>query len=264
MKNLIILGTLIIVLGYHQNFVQANETNINDEEVLFVFFSLPDGEAMLIQTGSGRNYLVNTGSMISEKILLEQMNNLGVKKVDTIIFTNQNKTTCGNAPRIIRRYHVQELIYSKELASMCTSNESTLQHVLWEQGEKHELSPGLTFRVLPAGNQDEMSLYIMYGKTSILYLASGRVDVEKDLIKKGSLQAEILKVGDYAQTQSPSIELLEKVDPHVAMIYPLKGINPNEGLLERLNESWIDVYQLRKVGTTTIHCTLEDYDMHPK
>jgi len=204
------------VLNSSQNIVDASEININGEEVLFVFFSLPDGEAMLIQTGNGENYLVNTGSKISEKILLEQMNNLGVKQLDSIIFTNQ------------------------------------------------KVSPGLTFRVLPADSEDEMSLYIMYGKTSILYLASGRVEVEKELIKNGTIQAEILKVGDYARTQSPSIDLLEKVDPHVAMIYPLKGISPNEGLLERLNESWIDVYQLRKVGTTTIHCTLEDYDMHPK
>ncbi|KGX85548.1 ComEC/Rec2 family competence protein [Pontibacillus marinus] len=264
MKKFMILLVLIIVLNSSQKIVDAGEININGEEVLFVFFSLPDGEAMLIQTGHGENYLVNTGSKISEEILLEQMNNLGVKQLDSIIFTNQNKTTCGNAPRLIKRYHVQQLIYSEDLSPMCTSEESTVQHALWKNGEKHEISPGLTFRVLPADTEDEMSLYIMYGKTSILYLASGRVEVEKDLIENGTIQAEILKVGDYARTQSPSIQLLEKVDPHVAMIYPLKGISPNEGLLERLNESWIDVYQLRKVGTTTIHCTLEDYDMHPK
>jgi len=252
------------VLSTSLHGVQANDSNINQDEVLFVFFSLPDGEAMLVKTGRGKNYLVNTGSMISEEKLLEQMNNLGIKQVDSIIFTNQNKTTCGNAPRLIKRYHVQQLIYREELAPMCESEESTVQHVLWKQGDQHELSPGLTFRVLPADNPDEMSLYIKFGKTSILYLASGRVENEKNLIQKGSLQAEILKVGDYARTQSPSIKLLEEVDPHVAMIYPLKGINPNEGLLERLNESWIDVYQLRKVGTTTIHCTQEDYDMHPK
>lgn len=244
--------------------VKANEANINSDEVLFVFFSLPDGEAMLIQTGEQKNYLINTGSKVSEKDLLEQMKKLGVKQVHSIIFTNQNKTTCGNASRLIKRYHVQELIYSNELQSMCTSEEATIQHKLWDKGKQYELSAGLSFKVLPADHKQEMSLYIEYGQTQILYLASGRVDVEKELLNNQSIQAEILKVGDYARTQSPSMELLEKIDPHVAMIYPLKGMTPNEGLLERLNESWIDVYQLRKVGTTTIHCTLEDYDMHPK
>lgn len=243
--------------------VASDQLELAQDEVVFVFFSLPDGEAMLIQTGTGEAYLVNTGSVVSETMLIEQMNQLGIRQLDGLIFTNQNHTTCGNVERLVKRYHVEALYFAHSLSSLCSKGIGNIKQHRWSEGEVHTLPNGLTIRVLPAQIPSDMSLYFMYGKTSILYLASGELTVEEKLIKLNPLKAEIIKVGDYATTQSPSSALLEKVDPHIALIYPLKGAHPNQTLLERLNESWIEVYQLKKVGTTTIHCTLDDYDLHP-
>lgn len=244
--------------------ITAEDLLMSDDEAVFVFFSLPDGEAMLIQSGDGRAFLVNTGSSISEKYLLEQMNQLGIKHLDGLILTNQDKFTCGNVNRLMKRYNVKRITYSHTLSPLCAQDTGVSTREKWSQGETHKLTQWLTVRVLPAQKQEDMSLLFQYGKTSILYLASGDLSVEEKLLNSYPIKAEIIKVGDYARTQSPSAALLEKVDPHVALIYPLKGVNPNVSLLERLDESWIDVYQLKKVGTTSIHCTLEDYDLHPK
>ncbi|MYL32775.1 hypothetical protein GLW08_17680 [Pontibacillus yanchengensis] len=238
--------------------------SLQEEEALFIFFALPDGEAMLIATGNDKNYLVNTASKASEHELIKQINHLGLKQIDGLILTNQNEHECGNTKRMVDRYHIEKIYSHGKVSSRC-AHQVTAQTGLeeWKQNESHDLTPSLHVQVVQITKHGDMSLFFTFGKTSLLYLASGDTELEGALMKS-SLRAEILKIGDYARTESPSMRLLESIDPHIAMIYPLKGSTPNEGLLERLYESWIDVYQLKKVGTTTVHCTKEDYELYPK
>lgn len=259
----IVIGVQLV--GLPPSYAQSPpKVSLQEDEALFIFFALPDGEAMLIATGNDKNYLVNTASKASEDELIKQINHLGLKQIDGLILTNHSESECGNTKRMVDRYHIETIYYHGNVRGDCMDQvmeQANMEE--WEQSESHELTSSLQVKVLPISKQDDMSLYFTFGKTSLLYLASGDTELE-DALLHSSLKAEILKIGDYARTDSPTLKLLESVDPHIAMIYPLKGSSPNDGLLERLYESWIDVYQLKKVGTTTVHCTKEDYELYPK
>lgn len=257
----ILLIMFLIVTSFPSDQIEAKRMLLDKNEAIFVFFSLPDGEAMLIQTGRGKDFLVNTASKESEDDLLAQLTNIGVDQLDSIILTNQEKSTCGNTSRIVERYHVESVIHGANLEEICSKSNNHAKEVIWKEGELHELNPGLSVRVLPSMGESDMSLFFMYGKTSLMYLASGELELEQKIADSYPLKAEIIKIADYARTQSPTLHFLEEVDPHVAMVFPLQGSRPNEGLLERLHESWIEVYQLKKTGTTTILCNLEDYEV---
>ncbi|MCD5322963.1 MULTISPECIES: hypothetical protein [Pontibacillus] len=259
MRRLLIM--FFVIFSIHGQQVDAERMILDKNEAIFVFLSLPDGEAMLIQTGRGKDFLVNTASKASEEKLLEQLANIGVDQLDSIILTNQEPSTCGNTSRIVERYHVDAVIHGMSEKKLCAESSNHAKEVIWKEGELHELNPGLSVRVLPSIDGSDMSLFFMYGKTSLMYLASGDMELEQKIANSYPLKAEVIKIADYARTQSPTLHFLEEVDPHVAMVYPLKGARPNEGLLERLHESWIEVYQLKKTGTTTIFCNLEDYEV---
>lgn len=235
---------------------------LTKNEIDYTFFSLPDGESMLIQTGRDKEILINTGSKKSEDILLEQLNALNIEHLDTLILTNQEEGTCGNTKRLVSRYNIKRIVYADEWTEVCSEkNNNDVSLVKWKQDQLHELSPGLFSRVLPTNQPTQMSLFIYYGKTSMLFLANGDLENEKNLMEIYPMDAEILKVGEYAQTTSPSMTFLDKVDPHLAIIYNQEGVKVNEGLIERLNESWIDVFFLKNVGTLEIRCSLEDYEI---
>ncbi|MDC3424766.1 hypothetical protein NC797_09615 [Aquibacillus sp. 3ASR75-11] len=231
---------------------------LTEKQVQFTFFDLPDGEATLIRTGKGKSILINTGSIESEEQLLKQLQERNMKQINTLILTKQTSDYCGNATRVMDRYNIQQIIYTGELNGTCEIPEKKREK--WKTGDLRELSEGLFFRVLHAENTGEMALGITYGDTSIMYLSNSDLKDEKYLLKY-SLDPEILKIGDYGSGNSPSEKFLSKTDPHVSIMFHCKKCKTNVDLLERLEESWIEVYQLDRIGTTTLEITPHDYDI---
>lgn len=244
-----------------QSAIHAEELESPSKNDIYIsFFDLPDGESTLFQTGRNENILINTGSEKSIKSLLFQLKELSITHIDTLILTKQTVDYCGNATRLADRYNIKQVIYTGELSETCESSVSINNQLKWHSGELHELSEGLFFRVLKAENNGEMSLGIIYGKNSIMYLSNSNLEDEDKLLKY-PLDPEILKIGDYARGKSPSADFLSRIDPHISIVFHCEKCSPNEGLIERLNESWVDVYQLERFGTAIIRMNLSDYEI---
>ncbi|WP_226034714.1 MBL fold metallo-hydrolase [Aquibacillus saliphilus] len=233
---------------------------IEKNELYVAFFNLPDGEATLVKSENDQTVLINTGSGKSEESLLIQLEELNVSSIDTLILTNQTIDYCGNAKRLIERYTINSAIYTGELTSPCMEQVNETKLLKWSSNKQQKFGEHLEFRVLTAQTNGEMSLGITFGKTSIMYLSSSNIDDEEQLINS-TFKPEILKVGDYAKGNSPSSELLNKTDPHLGIVFHCEKCVTNEGLIERMSESWIDVYQLEQVGTTIIRANLQNYEI---
>lgn len=257
-------GLIILALCFHiakPTNVMANSIPILQKEELYVvFMNLPDGEATLIKTESGKNFLINTGSEKSEEELLFQLKEMEIKQIDALLLTKQTIDYCGNAERVIERYHVKKTIHAGLLSNACKSQISETNRVKWKGNSTYQLIENLELKVLEAEDNGEMSLGITYGNNSILYLSNSDSEDEEYLMQD-NIKPKILKIGDYARGNSPSAALLEKIDPHISIIFNYEGDRPNDGLIERLNESWIDVYRLKQVGTTIIKMNLKDYEI---
>ncbi|WP_407268672.1 ComEC/Rec2 family competence protein [Radiobacillus sp. PE A8.2] len=235
--------------------------HIRNDEIFFTFFQLPDGEASLIQTGQGKNILINTGSRASEDNLLFQMEELNITTIDYLVLTKQSEDYCANANRLAERYQISRVVHTGNLNETCKNQVTDdLKEVTWGSNDVNQLSDDLFFKVLNAEASGEMSLGISYGDTSVMYLSNSDLEDEDELLTH-NYKPEILKIGDYARGESPSEELLTQIDPHLGIVFHSKSGRPNEGLIERLNESWIDVYQLEEVGTTIIRMNLHDYEI---
>ncbi|MDL4840831.1 ComEC/Rec2 family competence protein [Aquibacillus rhizosphaerae] len=234
---------------------------LEDDELYVAFLNLPDGEATLIRTNNEKSYLINTGSERSEEELLFQLKELDIKQIDGLILTKQTKDYCGNAERLIDRYNIENTFHTGELSNLCNQQVSSKTKLIkWSSNTQEELSDQLIFKVLVADANGEMSLGITYGNNSIMYLSNSDVDSEQTILKH-AFKPKILKVGDYGKGNSPSFAFLKEIDPHISIVFNSEGSVPNEGLIERLNESWVDVYRLKQVGTTIIKMDLKDYDI---
>ncbi|MRH42431.1 hypothetical protein GH741_07005 [Aquibacillus halophilus] len=255
------IGILMIIFFlFPFSKIEAEIPEIEKNEMYFAFFNLPDGESSLLKTANDFNILINTGSLKSEKKLIFQLKELSISNIDTLILTKQTIDYCGNAERLIERYNIKNIVYSGQLSDACKEQVKGSSLKKWNSDETYKFGEHLGFKVLKAGLNGSMSLGITYGKTSIMYLSNSDIKDEEELLKS-SFEPEILKIGDYAEGNSPSNDFLKKVDPHLSIIFPCKQCKQNSGIIERMNESWIDVYQLDHVGTTIIRMNLHDYEI---
>lgn len=221
------------------------------------FLNIPDGEATLIQTAEGKNFLINTGSSESRLELWKLLKELHVDDLEALILTKQTADYCGNMQNILDSFHVKHLYSAdseNELETSITSKRT------WQRGDKVQLAADLTIHVLQTNKLGEMSFTIQYGKNSILYMGLSGTDSDEEL-ETYHLEPQIIKIADYAQSDSPSSTLLQSMDPYIGIVFNQKATKPNKDLMERLNESWIEVYQLKRVGTTIIRFNLIDYEV---
>ncbi|WP_053219438.1 ComEC/Rec2 family competence protein [Virgibacillus senegalensis] len=228
-------------------------------EIYYAFFHLPNGEATLIK-GLNGSILINTGAPESARTLLEQLEELEVKEIDTIILTKQLSDYCGNTAELVDRFHTELIAYAGKMSNSCSMEVENINTKQWDTDEHVELPIGGSITVLKAEETGEMTLNIVYGKTSMLYLSNSTIEDEDEWLQH-ELDPQIIKVGDYALGKSPSGYLLDHIDPHIAIIFNGNNKQPNEGLMERLNESWIDVYHLNQVGTTIVRLSNSDYEV---
>ncbi|WP_077621760.1 hypothetical protein [Sediminibacillus massiliensis] len=233
--------------------------DLNEKEIYLAFFDLPDGEATLIK-GLDETILINTGPSRSEEALLEDLNDLNITSINSLILTKQSADYCQNAERLIDKYKIKAVIHSGGLSKTCEKQVSSVPKEVWAEGKEYSYPNGVCFKVLKTDKTGEMSMEILFGNNTLLYLSNSGIEDEDELLQYNP-DPQMVKIGDYARGKSPSSFMLDRIDPHLAIIFNSEKGNPNEGLIERLNESWIDVYQLEQVGTTIIRLNEKDYEV---
>lgn len=229
------------------------------------FFALDDGEATLIRTNEGQTILLNTGSRSSWKKLKASIQNKGVNKIDTLILSKQTKQTCGNISRAINEWNIMNIHVFGRVDTQCEDLslfEDKLQLV--NAQDLTEYAPGLFIRFLPSDIQTSMNLYIVFGDTSLLYLTYKDASFEKEFIKNYPVKAEIIKIPGYGEVDIPSSDMLNFIDPHMAILYNKADRVKHDALIEKLHELWIDVYDLEQIGDLTVELTFDDYTVLEK
>ncbi len=258
MKRLLSIVILFVCFTATSTNIHADIFDLEENEVMYTFFSLPDGEALLITSGQGKHFLINTGSKKSEDDLFSQLEQLDITKLDGLIITKNSDDTCGNAEALIKEFDIKKVISHTE--ETCFETKDNVKLEVWKSGKVYEPSPGLMFRVVKVEKSESMSLFILFGNNSLLFMSEASEKME-ELIESFPSRVEMLKIPEYALKNYPSIDLLKHLDPHLAIIYNIQEERLHEGLLERLNESWIDIYHLRTLGTIHILCNPGDYEV---
>jgi competence protein ComEC len=231
---------------------------LEEEEMAFVFLPLKSGEAMLVKNAYGETALVNTGGPSTAKQLKEWLDRLGIQKIDKILITNNDKNYTANLPWLINQYHTNQLITGD--GQLLKKRNIRINSAFWDEGERYEILPELTVDVL-SKYKGALTLSFKYGNLRLLYMASDDKTVVRKLEAMSLKDFNVLKMADFAAENSPSTSFLKNVDPQAAIIFHRKGTTPNQKLLERLYNLWIDIYQTDKAGMIAIKCDTRHYEI---
>ncbi|MBB5323370.1 beta-lactamase superfamily II metal-dependent hydrolase [Anoxybacillus tepidamans] len=230
--------------------VKKIDLRLEDEEIAVVCLPLANGEAMLMKNAAGQTVLVNTGGKGSEKQVRTWLERLYIGRIDTILLTDVHHDFASSFALYRRRYHAQRVIAGVKTEGVTS---------VWKDGEHHALFPHLFADVL-AADGGRLTIRFRYGRLCLLYMASDDESVKHKLMNMDLKDVDVLKVAQFARSDHLSASLLKRIDPQVAIIFHKQGVQPNQRLLEKLYQRWIDIYQVHQTGIVMLKCDLSRYE----
>ena len=258
---------------------------LNEPDNLTVFFIDPSygslsGDAMLIRTPNGFNYLIDGGDRRSDwncgdDRILPMLDSLGITHLDGIVGTHPHSDHIGGLIAVL-----QEIPVYKVWDCGWTGDASgTYEDFLWEiqasgaeyiegyRGMVLDWDPDLQIEILHpqpspgTGNMNTSSIVIRMTFESVTFLFTGDLetdDGEDDVLSyylPEDLRADVLKVGHHGSSDATGNAWLDAVEPSYAAIEVGSGNpygHPHSELLNRLDSRGIPVYRTDQDGTFVI------------
>jgi competence protein ComEC len=244
-----------------------------DGRLHVVFLDVGQGDAIFIQTPSGRQVLIDGGP--SETVLLSQLGRqmpFWDRAIDVMLLTHPDSDHVTGLVPVLERYRVDTVIH-RPVKMDSETYDYWLQLVetegatvyRGEAGMRLALDEGLDMVVLHPGaelvsgeggsaNNNSVVTRLTYGQVSVLLTGDIEAEVEQWLVAEGvTLASTVLKAAHHGSCSSTTEEFLAAVDPEVVVISVGEDNDfghPCAGVLERLGE--LPVYRTDEQGVVEI------------
>jgi competence protein ComEC len=243
--------------------------SLPDGKLHVTFLDVGQGDAIFIQTPSGRQILIDGGP--SDTALLSQLGRrmpFWDRSIDLVLLTHPESDHVAGLIAVLERYRVDAVVF-REMALDSATYERWLEVVADEGATVYEgkaglhltLDGGLEMVVLHPGSQLEedannnsVVTRLTYDRVSLLLPGDIEAEVEGELVAAGAIQeSTLLKVAHHGSCSSTTQPLLDAVDPELAIISvgaDNRFGHPCEEVLERLDE--LPVYRTDEQGAVEV------------
>lgn len=227
------------------------------------FLDIGQGDAILIQTPSMQNILVDGGP---DNKILEHLGNLLPilnDQIDMMILTHPHKDHIFGLIEVVKRYEVKQILisginfknsfYDEFLKEI---NKKNIKLTIASSDKDYNLGNGIYFDILYPNesmlgkniqnvNNSSVAFKLVYSNSKILFTGDNELESEtKELLSDFDFSANILKAGHHGSRTSSSLPYLMSVKPQTTVIQ--SGLNneynhPHSETLENLKNLNITV-----------------------
>jgi len=241
---------------------EVNVYDLESNELLVSFLPISIGESTLIQLANNDFYLIDTGANESSEELITLLQHHAVQKIKGIILTNPFEEHAGALKRVLDSFPVETIYIPKLINSTFHSSISShIKIVSLQANDVIELYPDVKMMVLAPSEPLSLSpqanslvFQLNHKEVQFLFTSDINQEIEKRLIQRYDLKSEILKVSDFGSSAGSDPDFIKKVDPQIGIIFSgdPELYRISDDVIERLNESWIDVYMIHRLGEVQI------------
>ncbi len=248
--------------------------NTQADGYLHVFFlDVGQGDAIFIQTPTGRQILVDGGlypSVLNAQ--LGQQMPFWDRELDVVVATHPDADHVSGLPGVWERYTVGQLltdgtdwgespVFDAVLSAAATQNTPVHQALA---GDVLVIEDGVRLEILHPGdtvdeenrNNNSVSLRLVYGDFSLLLTGDAEREGEEMMLDRGrDLHALVFKAGHHGSNTSSSAEFLAAVRPQIVIISAGKDNrygHPHRELLDRVAQIGAVLLRTDELGTIEV------------
>ena len=226
----------------------------------------PEGETMLIDSGPWQD---------DGETVIRYLEARGVDRIDHLVSTHAHADHVGGHAEVIEHFETEKdgvgAVYDSGAVHTSQTYEDYLDAVdrhdvtLYEVAEGDEIPfAGVDATVLnpiePGGDDlhsNGVVLHVRFGETAFLFTGDAERNVENRLVDEygSDLDAEVYQAGHHGSDTSSGPELLDAVDPEVAVVssaYDSQYGHPHDEPLERFAERDVRTAWTAVHGTTVV------------
>ncbi|VIF62241.1 beta-lactamase [Clostridioides difficile] len=227
----------------------------SDKNVKIHFINTGNSDAILIQDGKTFT-LIDGGDNDDEKLMVDYLNNQGVKDIKYLIATHSHADHLGGLDSVVKNFNIENVFVSNGSAE--TKSYRDFINALASK----DLSPSVPlennkfyledsyFEVLNTNGGDttnEQSLVLVYtnGNDKVLFTGDAEEGTEKEILSKLD-KVDLLKVAHHGSRSSSSQEFLDKVSPEYAVLLVGKGNSyghPHQETMNKLKKMGVKVHR---------------------
>lgn len=236
-KWLIII--LVMALGWQTSHLLQS---LNPPALKLTFFDVGQGDAVLIQTPKGKNYLYDTGiwspyGNSGERVLLPHLQAEGISRLDAIFLSHPHADHIGGLLTLIEEpsisigqiydsgFEVHSAIFA---GYRVAAREHEIPVTVPEAGDViwlDEVTPAFILGPLPGlstsnANEHSLVVQIHHGRQSILFTGDAEKQAERLLAAKydSLLASEIYKAGHHGSRSSSLEEFVQHIKPEKVVV----------------------------------------------
>ena len=253
-------------------------------DLTVTFMDVGQGDAILVQSPSGKNMLIDGGSAgkndyIAKRYLLPVIRKKGISRLDCLVLTHPHEDHVGGLPYLLKNIKVDLIVdsgqpstspaYQKFLSYIGTGK---IPYKLGRAGQSIDLGGGAVAYILhpaePLGdemNDNSIVIKLVYGKTSFLLMGDLAFEGEKKLIMgEIVLKSDLIKIAHHGSKYSTSDDFISRVRPAYAVISVgarNKFKHPSPATLKKLSDVGIRIYRTDINGTIVAKSDGEKMDI---
>lgn len=229
--NIIRLSLLLILaLLLCQPFGIETDSGDFQPDMAVHFLDVDQGDSIFTELPNGETMLIDSGSAFYGKSILGYVRRLGFNKIDYFVCTHPHADHAGSAAYIIRNFSIGEIYMPKAGTTtdlyedvLNAAIEKNLRIKIAEAGVNIVSADGLSVDIVAPVTIDESNLNNCSAVVTIYYRDSGFLftgDAEFDELEsiQDRIRADVLKVGHHGSVKSTHTEFLERVRPKISVI----------------------------------------------